>query len=167
MDKQLKRRAMERHIAFCWLLLKGDHWVPVSPDRHMKARDRSSPDGPVIMAELAAEVEGAQIVGWRKRIGAVFRDVARNGEVLPLDVSAAVLDAGSGLADAMVSSPGVIGINSKLAERRLARERKIPEHLYGSAFARAQMQILDKLNGSKAVGVKLCPIPDAPSDQQT
>jgi hypothetical protein len=59
---------LERQIAICWLLLKGDHWVPVSPERRMTVRDRSSPDWLVIMAEVVAEVEGTRILGWRKRI---------------------------------------------------------------------------------------------------
>ena len=120
------------------------------------------------MAEVVAEAEGTRIVGWRKRIGATFRDVAPDGEVLPLDIRPALFAAGSSLADLLVSAPGVIGINNKLAERRLAREeRELAEHLHAPAFARAQMQILDKLNGSKAVGVRLCPIPDeTPSDRQ-
>jgi hypothetical protein len=112
---------VDRQIAICWLLLKGDHWVPVSPERRMTARDRSSPDGPVIMVELVAEVEGTRIVGWRKRIGAIFRDVAPDGEVLPLDIRPALFTAGSSLADLLVSAPGVIGINNKLAERSQGR----------------------------------------------
>jgi hypothetical protein len=70
--------AVQHQIAICYLLLKGDHWVPVSPDRRMTARDRSSPSGPVIMAELIAEVEGERIVGWRK-IGSLLQDVGPGG----------------------------------------------------------------------------------------
>ena len=47
----------QRQVAICWLLLKGGHWIPVSPDRRLTARDRSSPDGPLIMAELVAEFD--------------------------------------------------------------------------------------------------------------
>jgi hypothetical protein len=148
-----------RQIAICYLLLQGDHWVPVSPDRRLTARDRSSADGPIISAELVAEVRGTKIVGWRERIGSLFRDVGPDGEVLPLDTRLAAATGGALLADAWVSSPGVVGINSRLVERRRAREeRTIPTHLHASAFARAETQILDRLNGFNAVGVRLVPI---------
>lgn len=150
----------QRQIAICYLLLKGDHWVPVSPDRQLTGRDRSSPDGPVISAEVIAEVQGTVIVGWREKIGALFRDVGPDGEVLPLDTRLAAATGGALLSDAIVSAPGVIGINSQLVARRRAREeRTIPSHLRASAFARAEAQILDRLHGFSAVGVRLVPIP--------
>ena len=68
----------QRQIAICYLLLKGEHWIPVSPDRRLTAGDRSSPDGPVIMAELIAEIEGNRITGWRK-VGSLFQDVGPDG----------------------------------------------------------------------------------------
>jgi len=119
-------KVAQRQIAICYLLLKGEHWIPVSPDRRLTAVDRSSPDGPVIMAELIAEVEGSRIAGWRKA----------------------------------ASARGVVGINSRIVERRRAREeRTIPSHLYASVLARAETQILDRLNGFNAVGVRLVPHP--------
>src|SRR5215471_19330808 len=157
----------QRQIAICFLLLKGDHWVPISPDRRVTARDRSTPHGPVISAELIAEVEGAQIVGWREKVGALFRDVGPNGDLEPLDLRPAAAVSGALLADAMVSAPGVVGINSRIVERRRAREeRTIPAHLQEAARARAETQILDRLNGFTAVGVRLYPIPPDDAGQR-
>jgi hypothetical protein len=132
----------------------------------MSAHDRSSPDGPIIMAQVSADVEGTNIVAW-KNIGSLFRDVGPDGEIQPLDTRLAVAIAGALLSDALVSGPSVVGINSKIVERRRAKEeRKIPADLHASAFARAKMQILDRLNGSKAVGVRLYPAGDDTANQQ-
>jgi hypothetical protein len=149
----------QRQIAICYLLLKGEHWIPVSPDRRLTAGDRSSPDGPVIMAELIAEVEGSRIAGWRK-VGSLYQDVGPDGEVEPLDTRLPATIMGALLSDGAASARGVVGINSRIVERRRAREeRTIPSHLYASVLARAETQILDRLNGFKAVGVRLVPIP--------
>jgi hypothetical protein len=149
----------QRQIAICYLLLKGEHWIPVSPDRRLTAGDRSSLDGPVIMAELIAEVEGSRIAGWRQ-VGSLFQDVGPNGEVAPLDTRLPAAIMGALLSDGAASARGVVGINSRIVERRRAREeRTIPSHLYASVLARAETQILDRLNGFKAVGVRLVPIP--------
>ena len=68
--------AMEpRHqIAICYLLLKGEHWIPVSPERRLTANDRSSPDGPAITAEVIGEVEDNRVSGWRK-VGSLIQNV--------------------------------------------------------------------------------------------
>ena len=157
-------KAAQQHIAICYLLLKGDRWVPVSPDRRMTARDRSSANGPVIMAELIAEVEGDRIVGWRK-MGSLIQDVGPDDEVQPLDTRGPAAIMGALLSDGAVNAPGVVGINSRIVERRRAREeRRIPAHLHASALARAETQILDRLNGFRAVGVRLVPIPSNDTD---
>jgi hypothetical protein len=148
----------QRQIAICYLLLKGEHWIPVSPDRQMTADDRSSPNGPVITAELIAEVEDGRIAGW-SQVSSLFQDVGPDGKVEPIDtrVSAAIM--GALLSDGAASARGAIGINSRLVERRRARqERTIPSHLHAAVLARAETQILDRLNGFKAVGVRLVPI---------
>jgi hypothetical protein len=131
----------------------------------MTVRDRSSPDGPVITAELIAEVEGSRIVRWRK-IGSLFQDVGPDGEVQPLDTRLPAAVIGALLSDGAASARGVVGINTRLVERRRAREeRSIPARLHPSARARAETQILDRLNGFKAVGVRLVPTPsDDPGD---
>jgi len=119
------------------------------------------PDGPLIMAELVAEVEGGQIVAWRERTGSLFQDIGPDGEVLPLDRRLAAASAGALLSDALVSRPGVIAISGRLVERRGGRGRSGRSPLNPRiGVRRAEMQILDRLNGCKAVGARLCPIPD-------
>ena len=145
----------ETHIAICYLLLKGAHWIPVAPGRKLTAGDRSSPEGPVIMAELIAQVDGGRIVGWRK-VGAIFQDVGADGEVAPPDTRVAGAIMGALMADGTASANGAVGINSRIVERKRAREeRRLPDHLHSSAVARAETQILDRLAGFNAVGVRL------------
>ena len=146
-------------IAICYLLLKGEHWVPVSPERRLTTNDRSSPDGPVIMAEVIAEVENKRVFGWRK-VGSLVQDVGPDGKVKPLDTRLPAAIMGALLSDGAASARGVVGINSRIVERRRAREeRTIPPDLYAAALARAETQILDRLNGFNAVGVRLVPFP--------
>ena len=152
-------RGPRHQIAICYLLLKGEHWIPVSPERRLTASDRSSPDGPVIMAEVFGEVEGSQVSGWRK-VGSLIQDVGPDGTVEPLDTKLPAAIMGALLSDGEASARGVVGINSRIVARRRAREEwTIPPHLHASALARAEMQILDLLNGFNAVGVRLVPIP--------
>jgi hypothetical protein len=152
-------KELRHQIAICHLLLKGEHWIPVSPDRRLTASDRSSPDGPVIMAEVIGEVGGGQVSGWRK-IGSLVQDVGPDGTVEPLDTKLPAAIMGALLSDGEASARGVVGINTQIVARRHAREeRTIPPHLFASVLARAEMQILDRLNGFNAVGVRLVPIP--------
>ena len=133
--------------------------MPVSPERQLTASDRSSPDGPVIVAEVIGEVEGSQVSGWRK-IGSLIQDVEPDGTVEPLDAKLPAAIMSALLSDGRASAHGVVGINSRIVARRRAREeRTIPPHLHASALARAEMQILDRLNGGKTVGVRLIPLP--------
>jgi hypothetical protein len=119
----------QRQIAICYLLLKGEHWIPVSPDRQMTADDRSSPNGPVITAELIAEIEGSRITNWRK-VGSLFQDVGPNGKLEPVDTRLSAATMGALLSDGAANARGAVGINSLLVERRRARqERTIPSHL--------------------------------------
>lgn len=145
-------------IAICYLLLKGEHWIPVSPDRRLTANDRSSPDGPVIMAEVIGDVEDNRVSGWKK-VGSTFQNVGPDGRVEPLDTRLPAAIMGALLSDGAASARCVVGINSRIVERRRAREeRTLPPHLYASVVARAETQILDRLNGFNAVGVRLVPI---------
>ena len=149
-----------RHqIAICYLLLKGEHWIPVSPERRLTASDRSSPDGPVIMAEVIGEIEASRVSGWRK-VGSLIQKVGPDGKVEPLDTRLPAAIMGALFSDGVASARGVVGINSRIVERRRAREEwAIPPHLYASVIARAETQILDRLNGFNAVGVRLVPFP--------
>lgn len=146
-------------IAICYLLLKGEHWIPVSPERRLTADDRSSPDGPMIMAEVIGEVEDDQVSGWRK-VGSLVQNVGPDGKVEPLDTRLPAAIMSALLSDGAASEHGIVGINSRIVDRRRTREeRTIPQHLYASVLARAETQILDRLNGFNAVGVRLLPIP--------
>ena len=109
------------------------------------------PDGPLIMAELVAEVEGGQIVAWRERTGSLFQDIGPDGEVLPLDRRLAAASAGALLSDALVSRPGVITISGRLVERRGGRGRsgRSPLNSTHRRSHEQKMQILDRLNGCK------------------
>jgi hypothetical protein len=149
----------QRQIAICYLLLKDEHWIPFAPGRRLFAGDRSSPDGPVITAELIAKVEGGRIVGWSK-VGASFRDVGPGGEVAPPDTRLAASIIGALMADGTASVHGAVGINSRIVEAKRAKEeRRLPNHLRASALARAEIQILDRLHGFSAVGVRLIQAP--------
>ena len=149
----------QRQIAVCYLLLKGEHWIPFAPGRKLSAGDRSSPDGPVIMAELIAEVEGGRIGGWSK-VSASFRNVGPDGEVASPDTrqAASIIDAL--MADGTASLHGAVGINSRIVEAKRAKEEcRLPNHLRASALARAEIQILDRLHGFSAVGLRLIQAP--------
>ena len=152
-------REPRHQIAICYLLLKGEHWIPVSPERRLTANDRSSPDGPVITAEVIGEVEDDRVSGWKK-VGSLFQDVGPDGKIEPLDTRLPAAIMGALLSDGAASARGVVGINSRIVERRRAREEQtLTPHLYASVLARAETQILDRLNGFHAVGVRLVPIP--------
>ena len=149
----------QRQIAICCLLLKGEHWIPLAPDRKLSAADRSSPHGPAVTAEVIAEIEGDRIVGWGK-VGALFRDVGPDGEVAPPDTRLASSIIGALMADGAASTHGAVGINSRIVEDKRAKEqRRLPHHLRASALARAETQILDRLHGFSAVGVRLIRAP--------
>jgi hypothetical protein len=152
----------QRQIAICYLLLEGEHWIPVAPGRRLSASDRSSSAGPVIMAEMIAEVENSRIVGWSK-VGASFQDVGAAGEVAPPDMRLAGAIIGALLAEGTASWHGAVGINSRIVEaKRTKEEGRLPNHLRSSALARAEIQVLDRLHGFKAVGVRLI---EAPIDE--
>ena len=156
-----------RRIAICYLLLKGEHWIPLAPDRKLSEVDRSSPDGPAITAEVIAEVEGDRIVGWGK-VGVMFRDVGADGEVAPPDTQLAASIIGALMADGAASTHGAVGINSRIVEGKRAKEqRRLPHHLRASALTRAETQILDRLNGYKSVGVRLILAPTAETGDPT
>ena len=146
-------------IAICYLLLKGEHWIPLAPDRKLSAGDRSSSDGPAVTAEVIAEVEGDRIVGWGK-VRVLFRDVGPSGEVAPPDTQLAASIIGALMADGAASTHGAVGINSRIVEGKRAREQdRLPSHHRTSALARAETQILDRLHGFSAVGVRMIQAP--------
>ena len=134
-------------------------WGLVAPGRRLSTNDRSSPDGPVIMAELIAEVERGRSVGWSK-VGASFRDVGPDGEVAPPETRLAASIIGALMADGTASLHGAVGINSRIVVAKRAKEDcRHPKQLRASALARAEIQILDRLHGFSAVGVRLIQAP--------
>ena len=149
----------QRQIAVCTLLLKGEHWIPLAPDRRLSEGDRSSPDGPVIMAELNAEVERGRGVGWSK-VGASFRDVGPDGEVVPPDTRLAASIISALMADGTARLHGAVGINSRIVAAKRGKEgSRLSDHHRASALVRAEIQILDRLHGFSAVGVRLIQAP--------
>jgi hypothetical protein len=55
---------------------------------------------------------------------------------------------------------GAVGLNSRIMEGKRAREqRRLPDHLRVSALARAETQILNRLHGFSAVGVRFIKAP--------
>ena len=142
-------------IAICYLLLKSEHWIPHAPSRRLSAGDRSSPESPVTMAEVIAEIDGIRIVGW-SMVRATFREVGSDGQVAPLDMRLPASIIGALMADGTASLHGAVGINSRIVEAKRAKEeRRLPDHLRASALARAEVQVLDRLHGFSAVGVRL------------
>lgn len=144
-------------LALCRLILVRDHWIPLSWNATLTTEHRSSPNGPIISAQLIAEVKGEQIVGWRQTSFDVA-EIREDGSVdtyNPQDIAAALA---AGHSDATAQAAGVIGISHLLMERR--RDEKVsqvPEQLRKAAFERASWQIGDRLRGWKAVGVTLVP----------
>jgi hypothetical protein len=104
-----------------------------------------------------ADVEGQQIVGWRKP-GFTVQEVLPDGSVQDLDLRLAGAVLGAAVEDAQARAAGVVGVSERLVKRRLeAEEQRVPEHLRQSAFDRAAVQILDRLHGRKTIGVTLVP----------
>ncbi len=146
-----------RRIAICHLLLRGTRWMPVSVNRKLGPNDRCAPGGQVISAVLCAVVEGDAVVGWTESSGFMVREVGVDGTLAPLDLKPTALALHAQSFDTRAAAAGVVGISSLIAERRI-REQKtgtLPPRLRKAAFERAEVQILDKLQGHSAVGVLL------------
>jgi len=131
--------------------------MPVSVNKKLGVNDRCSPDGPVISALLVAVVEDDTIVGWMKNSAFRVREVLPDGSLAALDFAAARLAVNAKDADAEASRLGAIGITSRIAERHIQEHNtgRPPRELRDAAFERAEIQILDKLQGHSVVGVLL------------
>jgi hypothetical protein len=101
-----------RRIAGCHLLLQGTRWMPVSMNKKLGPKDRCSAGGAVITANLFAVIEGDTIVGWLKNSGFTVQEVQADGNLAPLDFSAAALALDAHNADAEAAKAGVVGISS-------------------------------------------------------
>jgi hypothetical protein len=149
--------AQTQRIAICHLLLRGARWMPVSVNKTLGANDRCSPSGAVVAACLSAVVEGDTIVGWMKNSAFSVQEVQLDGTLAPLDLSAAALALQADSADMKANMAGVVGISSLIAERRIQEQNTghLPSKLRETAFERATVQILDKIQGHSVVGVRL------------
>lgn len=131
--------------------------MPIGVNKKLGANDRRSPDGPVISALLSAVVEDDTIVGWMKNSAFLVRGVLPDGSLTTLDFATARLTVNAKGADAVASRLGAIGITSRITERRVQEHNTghLPRELREAAFERAEIQILDKLQGHSVVGVLL------------
>ena len=146
-----------RRIAGCHLVLRGNRWMPISVNKTLGAKDRCSLGGAVISAYLSAVVEGDTIVGWLRNSAFSVQEVLPNGTLAPLDLTPAKLALQAYDADMEASKAGIVGVNSLIAGRRIQEQNtgNLPSKLREAAFERAAVQILDKIQGHSAVGVRL------------
>jgi hypothetical protein len=129
--------------------------MPVSVNRKLRVNDRCAPGGPVISAFLCAVVEGDAVVGWTENSGFMVREIGADGTLAPLDLGPTALAMSAQYFDEGAAAAGAVGISSLIAERRI-HEQKTGNLSAGlRAFARAEVQILDKLQGHSVVGVLL------------
>ena len=131
--------------------------MPVGVNRTLGPNDRCAPGGAVISALLCAVVERGAVVGWTESSGFMVRELGVDGTLAPLDLRPAALASEAQTLDARAAAAGVVGISSLIAERRIQGQKtgNLSAELRESAFARAEVQILDKLQGHSVVGVLL------------
>ena len=131
--------------------------MPVSVNRELGRNERCDPGGPVISALLCAVVEQDAIVGWTKSSAFMVREVGVDGTLAPLALRPAALALEAQTFDARAAAAGAVGISSLIAERRIQGQRtgNLSAELREAAFARVEVQILDKLQGHSVVGVLL------------
>ncbi len=101
--------------------------MPVSVNKTLGANDRCSPSGAVISAFLLAVIEGDMIIGWMKNSAFSVQQPQPDGTLTPLDLTAAGLASQADSADMEANKPGIIGVSSLIAARRI--EEQNTEHL--------------------------------------
>jgi hypothetical protein len=146
-----------QRIAICHLLLRGTRWMPVSVNRKLGRNDRCAPGGAVISAVLCAVIEEDAVVGWTENSGFMVREIGADDALAPLDLAPAALALNARYFDASAAAAGAVGISSLIAERRTHEQKtgNLSARLREAAFVRAEVQILDKLQGHSVVGVLL------------
>ena len=146
-----------QRIVICHLLPRGTRWMPVSVNRKLGPNDRCAPGGAVISALLSAVVEGDAVVGWTENSGFTVREIGADGTLAALDLAPAALALDARYFDASAAAAGALGVSSLIAERRIRGQKtgNLPAELREAAFERAEVQILDKLQGHSVVGVLL------------
>jgi hypothetical protein len=87
----------------------------------------------------------------------MVREIGVDGTLAPLDLTPAALALNARYFDASAAAAGAVGINSLIAERRIHGQKtgNLSAGLREAAFVRAEVQILDKLQGHSVVGVLL------------
>jgi hypothetical protein len=87
----------------------------------------------------------------------MVREIGADGALAPIDLAPEVLALNAGYFDASAAAAGAIGISSLIAERRIHEQKtgNLSATLREAAFARAEVQILDKLQDHSVVGVLL------------
>ena len=131
--------------------------MPVSVNRNIGPNDRCAPGGAVISAVLCAVVERDVVVGWTENSGFMVREIGTDGTLAPLDFRPAALALDAKNLDTRAAAAGAVGISSLIAERRIQGQKtgNLSSALREAAFERAEVQILDKLQGHSVVGVLL------------
>jgi hypothetical protein len=126
-------------------------------NRKLGPNDRCAPGGAVISAFLCAVVEGDAVVAWTENSGFMVREIGADGTLAPLDLTPAALALNARYLDASAVAAGAVGISSLIAERRIHEQKtgNLSARLREAAFMRAEVQILDKLQGHSVVGVLL------------
>lgn len=146
-------------FAYCRLLLRGEHWVPIGLNAELKPEHRSREGGPVVTAFLTAIVSGTRLLSWPERRNSqpfTVQRVMPDGSVEQPDYSSVMAGVFAEDQDEQAKQLGAVGINQILARRRVAAEAAdIPKELKDAAFQRAATQILDKLHGRRSPGVYL------------
>jgi hypothetical protein len=146
-----------QRIAICHLLLRGSRWMPVSLNRKLGPDDCCTPGGAVISAVLCAVVEKDAVVGWTETSGFMVRVIGADGALASVDLAPAALALDARYFDASAAAAGAVGISSLIAERRIQGQKtgNLSSALREAAFERAEVQILDRLQGHRVVGVLL------------
>jgi hypothetical protein len=87
----------------------------------------------------------------------MVREVRADGTLAPLDLRPTALALDAKNFDTRAAAAGAIGISSLIAERRIQGQKtgNLSAALREAAFERAEVQILDKLQGHSVVGVLL------------
>jgi hypothetical protein len=87
----------------------------------------------------------------------MVRQIGADGALAPVDLARAALALDARNFDASAAAAGAVGISSLIAERRIQGQKtgNLSAELREAAFERAEVQILDKLQGHSVVGVLL------------
>ena len=141
-------------IALCRLIEQNNHWLPIGWTTELNASHRSTPEGPILHAQIYADVSGGEIVGWRRACFSAY-DVKTDGSI-DYHLKDVPLILGADKNDKAAVEAGAIGISRKILKQRQEREQsRISNEQRAAAYERAIIQIKDRLAGQKVKGVTL------------